>query len=71
MLERYGLRIVCLACGWEGRHFQARGRLRAKACDRCGASRALRPQWWVRRYPTAAGAQARDLRAYAQAVDGR
>jgi ribosomal protein S27E len=36
MLERFGLRVECLNCGWNGRHFsKEQGRLRDRRCPEC------------------------------------
>ena len=43
-VARYGLRVTCLRCRWEGRHFPAQGRLRKRRC-RCGGP--LFPSWMI------------------------
>jgi hypothetical protein len=50
-VQRYGVRVICSRCGQEGRHFQARGRLRTKdgRCPACDGRR--RPRWWILRFP--------------------
>jgi len=68
-IARYGIRVMCLMCGWEGRHNRmARKeightvRLRERGCDRCGLKR-LRPTWWIEKYPAKAHAEAKRVRA--------
>lgn len=67
-IARYGIRVMCLMCGWEGRHnkvarTQTGGtvRLRERGCDRCGLKR-LRPTWWIEKYPAKAHAEAKRIR---------
>jgi len=46
-IGRFGLRVVCLACGWEGRHFpESQGRLRSRLCI-CGNRGSMRSKAWV------------------------
>lgn len=56
-LERHGLKVVCVECGARCRHFQARGRLREKACPRCYTFGRLKAQHMLAR----AGAPIPDL----------
>lgn len=61
-LRRYGLRVLCMRCGEESRHYPQSGRLRERACT-CGGR--LRARSWVLRYPD----QARALRKAEGALD--
>ena len=60
-LARFGLRVLCLACGAPGRHFPDSGRVRDARCRACGAQE-LRPTWWVDRYETRAREEVRRAR---------
>lgn len=72
-IARYGIRVQCLMCGWEGRHNKQGNhrktidgfptiRLRERMCDSCGLKR-LRPLWWIEKYPTKAHAETKRVRA--------
>jgi len=60
-VKKYGVRIVCLMCAWEGRHHPGDVRLRNRKCSQCGLQR-LRPQWWIERYPSKAAAETKRVR---------
>jgi len=66
-VERYGLRVVCLACGVRGRHRPSiDGRLRKRPCPKCGGR--LRTVHWVATHEAAAAVEAREERAVQRAV---
>jgi len=50
LVETHGLRVMCAACRWEGRHYPQAGRIREADCGRCGA-RELHGKAWAKRYP--------------------
>lgn len=56
-VAQYGLRVVCLACTARGRHRPNQGRLRQRACPRCGEEGSLAARWWVEKYPEQAVAK--------------
>lgn len=60
-IRDYGIRTVCMMCGFEGRHRPGHGRLRERACTGCGMQR-LRPRWWIEKYPTKAHAEMKRIR---------
>jgi len=60
-VKQHGVRILCLMCNWEGRHFPGDVRLRNRKCGQCGLAR-LRPRWWVEKYPTKAAAETKRVR---------
>lgn len=37
MVIRFGLHVLCVACGWTGRHRPEQGRLRDRRCPECEA----------------------------------
>lgn len=52
-VARWGLRVICLACGFEGRHkSESQGRLHTRRC-RCGV-KGLRTRHWILKNPDAA-----------------
>lgn len=61
-IHKYGIRVICLMCSWEGRHKPQMGRLRDRHCTGCGLAR-LRPRWWIEKYPTKAHAEIKRVRA--------
>jgi len=68
-VQRFGLRVCCLACGYQWRHVPGREmRLRRVKCPRCEA-RAAKPEWWVERYPDLALEEARRARALRRVLD--
>lgn len=46
-VSKYGLRVVCAACGWAGRHFPVDGRVRAATCKACQREGTLTSQAWA------------------------
>lgn len=60
-IRKYGIRTLCMMCGYEGRHRPGQGRLRDRACTGCGMQR-IRPRWWVEKYPTKAHAELKRVR---------
>ena len=65
-VQRWGLRAVCLLCQLEGRHRPERdGRLRGRACPKCGVC-SLRSRHWVRGHQAEANAL---RRAHLEGVD--
>lgn len=48
-VEKHGLKVTCLGCGAQGRHFPRDGRLRHARCPLCGGT--LKPDWWIARFP--------------------
>lgn len=67
-VEVFGLRIVCLLCGIEARHFGGGPRLRDRTCERCGARGSLRSRYWVHRHPDLAKVAADTLRQVQRAL---
>lgn len=51
-VDLHGLRVMCAACRWEGRHYPQAGRIRDAACGRCGAHE-LHAKAWAVKYPEA------------------
>jgi len=82
-LAKYGLRVVCLACGWEGRWYRTpeprelcnlmgvpvreSRRLRDATCGRCNAV-ALRSRYWVEEHPDRAAVAADRVRSVQRAI---
>ena len=60
-IHKYGIRVICLMCSWEGRHRPGQGRLRERSCKQCGLTR-LRARWWCEKYPTKALAEVKRVR---------
>jgi len=52
-IHRYGIKTLCMLCGFEGRHRPGEARLRERPCGSCGY-KFLRALWWVKKYPTKA-----------------
>jgi hypothetical protein len=50
-LEKYGLRVICLACGPPTRHFPGHGRLRNQTCRYCRVPGFMVSWAWVCKYP--------------------
>lgn len=47
-VARFGMRVICLACQVESRHFpETQGRLRSRRCPSCGLRASMRLRSWV------------------------
>lgn len=57
MVQRFGLKVRCALCGWQGRHRpETQGRLRLRACPSCGAvGYALRSERWMQKKAASEG----------------
>jgi ribosomal protein S14 len=53
-IAKYGLRVICLACGTPARHFPHSGRLRNQTCRQCGVPGFVVSWAWVCRFTTRA-----------------
>lgn len=67
-IEKYGLRVVCLACGTTARHFPQSGRLRDSRCRLCGVPGFVVSWPWVCKYPTRAEVKRKQAQSVAQAL---
>lgn len=68
-VEKFGLKVCCLICGFRGRHFTAKqGRLRNRQCPSCGW-KSLRTISWIGRYPQKAHKLTAELRQQARHVE--